>query len=329
MLAVMSTRVDRARPGDDDGSDGGAADEGVPLNRWHRTQVDGRAAAYLDVGQGLPVVFLHGWGLGYRSYHEVLERLEAHGTRVIAPALPGFGGTADLPGREPGLRGYADWLDGFLDEVGLDEPAIVVGHSFGGGAAIKFAHRHPARVRALVPINSIGGGLWKSDDEIDTPLHDRPWWDWSLRFPADVLPLDKARTVLPVVLRDAVPNLLRNPGALVRVGRIVRHADLTEELEELKERQLPVVVLWGVDDQVIPRASFDALCDAVGTPGELVDGNHSWLLADPDAFGEVVTNVIDVQRLARDEERAAVISRFRSPRRWWRHRRLQAQARAA
>lgn len=304
-----------------------AADRGAlvagdpPVGRWRRVHVEGRIATYTEVGEGLPVVFLHGWGLGHRAYHEVLERLEAQGTRVVAPALPGFGGTVDLPGREPTLRDYADWVDAFLDAIGLDEPAVVLGHSFGGGVAIKFAHRHPARVRALVPVNSIGGGVWKTDEGTHTPLRDRPWWDWSLRFPADVLPLGTARTVLPVVLRDAVPNLLRNPSALVRVGRIARHADLTRELEELKDRELPVVVLWGTDDEVIPQASFEALCRAVGTPGELVDGNHSWLLADPDAFGEVVTNVLEVHRIARDDELAAAASRFPTLHRWWRSRR--------
>lgn len=321
MLAMVST-LPGGQAGADDGTGRtGSGGDAVAAGRWRRIQVEGRPAAYTAVGEGLPVVFLHGWGLGYRAYHEVLDRLEAQGTRVIAPALPGFGGTGDLPHREPGLRDYADWLDAFLAGVGLDESAVVVGHSFGGGVAIKFAHRHPARVRALVPVNSIGGGLWKSDDETDTPLGDRPWWDWSLRFPADLFPLDKARTVVPVILRDAVPNLLRNPTALVRVGRIARRADLTRELEELKDRQLPVVVLWGTNDEVIPRASFEALCGAVGTAGELVDGSHSWLLADPDAFGEVVTNVIDVHRVARDDDLAAGASRFPTLHRWWRARR--------
>jgi pimeloyl-ACP methyl ester carboxylesterase len=320
LLAVVSTLAmnQAPTPGDlttdvlsnDADPAGGAGD-------WHRINVDGRTATYTEMGTGMPVVFLHGWALGHRTYHEVLQRISAHGTRVLAPALPGFGGTADLPGHEPGLRGYADWVDAFVEALEIDEPVVVVGHSFGGGVAIKFAHRHPARVRALVPVNSIGGGLWKSDEEQAVPLGDRPWWDWSLRFPADVLPLDKARTVLPVILRDAVPNLVRNPRALIKAGRIAKRADLTRELEDLKDRGLPVVVLWGMDDEVIPKASFDALCDAVGASGELVDGNHSWLLADPDAFGEVVTNVIGIEKLARTQEQEAADSRFPRARRWW------------
>src|SRR5207245_1941550 len=65
---------------------------------------------------------------------------------------------------------------------------------------------------------------------------------------------------------------------------------------------LPVVVLWGDKDTIIPRASFDALCAAIGSEGAVVAGKHSWLLADPDAFGEVMTNAVAVAKLARELE---------------------------
>src|SRR2546423_1845650 len=96
----------------------------------------------------------------------------------------------------------------------------------------------------------------------------------------------------------ARPPLVRNPVAMWKAANLARTADLTRELEELKRRKLPVVVLWGEGDKIIPRASFDALCTAIGSPGEVVSGNHSWLLADPDAFGEAMTNVMEVAKLA-------------------------------
>jgi hypothetical protein len=53
---------------------------------------------------------------------------------------------------------------------------------------------------------------------------------------------------------------------------------------------------------VIPRESFEALCAAVGAEGTVVDGSHSWLLANPAAFGEVITNDLRIARLAREQE---------------------------
>ncbi len=269
---------------------------------WKRTTVQGRTALYGVAGEGLPVLFLHGWALGQHSYRQALRRLVHLGCRVYAPALPGFGGSADLDARHFSFAGYADWADEFVEVVGIDEPVFLVGHSFGGGVAIKLAHDHPERVRTLVLVNSVGGSTWTSAGSTIRSMAERPLWDWGIHFPGDVMPIAQLRRVLPVLLEDAVPNVVRNPRALWRVAQLARKADLTPELEELKRRELPVLVLWGEKDQIIPRASFDALCAAVGSTGEVVPGNHSWLLADPDAFGEVMTNVISVAQMARDLE---------------------------
>ena len=58
--------------------------------------------------------------------------------------------------------------------------------------------------------------------------------------------------------------------------------------------------------QIVPPRTqqnhIDALCNAIGREGEVVSGAHSWLLADPDAFGEVMTNILDVARMAQQLE---------------------------
>ncbi len=252
------------------------------------------------------MLFLHGWGLGQHAYKRALKRLVHLGCQVFAPALPGFGGTHDLPSRDVSFAGYAAWVASFLEAVGVEEPAFTVGHSFGGGVAIKLAHDFPDRVRYLVLVNSVGGSTWSSAGSRVRSMAERPLWDWGIHFPEDLF-VRQATRVLPIILEDAIPNALRNPLALWKVANLARRADLTVELEELKRRKLPVVVLWGDKDSIIPRASFDALCAAIGSEGEVVAGNHSWLLADPDAFGEVMTNAVAVAKLARtleDEERA-------------------------
>jgi pimeloyl-ACP methyl ester carboxylesterase len=270
---------------------------------WKRATVAGRTALYGVAGSGPPVLFLHGWGLGQHAYKRSLKRLVALGCTVWAPALPGFGGTPDLPGHQLNFAGYAEWVDEFCQVVGIDEPVFLVGHSFGGGCAIQFAHDHPERVRYVVLINSVGGAAWKSGKGgAIRSIAERPLWDWGLHFPADVLPLPQITKVLPVILEDLVPNALRNPMAFWRVGQVARTADLRSELEELKRRETPVVVLWGGQDKVLPKDSFDALCEAIGHGGEVVAGAHNWLLADADAFGEVMTNVLHVAEVAREHE---------------------------
>ncbi|MDQ1403686.1 MAG: hypothetical protein QOG03_2002 [Actinomycetota bacterium] len=275
---------------------------------WRRTRVLGRPAHYGVAGAGLPVLFLHGWGLGQHTYKAALKRLVHLGCQVYAPALPGFGGSPDLP--DVTLDAYAEWAAAFVEAVDIDEPVFLVGHSFGGAVAIQLAHDHEDLVRYLVLINSIGGSAWSSSGSTVRSMAQRPLWDWGIHFPRDIFPVRQMTRVLPVILEDALSNVVRNPRAMWRVANLARRADLTDELEELKRRKLPVVVLWGDQDHIIPRASFDALCAAIGSEGEVVSGNHSWLLADPDAFGEVMTNSVAVAKLAREtEERAAAGNR--------------------
>jgi pimeloyl-ACP methyl ester carboxylesterase len=269
---------------------------------WRETTVEDRPAMFGQAGEGLPVLLLHGWGLAPHAYKRVAKRLVHLGCEVFTPAMPGFGGTPGLPGEQMSFSGYAAWVAAFLDAVGVTEPAFVVGHSFGGGVAIKLAHDFPGKVRYLVLVNSVGGSTWSSAGSKVKSMAERPLWDWGLHLPEDLLPVRQLTRLLPVMLEDALPNVVRNPWGLWKAANLARTADLTLELEELKRRQLPVVVLWGDKDRVIPRASFDALCAAIGSTGEVVAGRHSWLLADPDAFGEVMTNSVAVAQLARQLE---------------------------
>jgi len=269
-----------------------------------RTFVQGRTASYSVAGTGLPVVLLHGWALAQHTYRNVIETVAAQGCQVIAPALPGFGGTADLPGDSFSIRGYAQWVADFLDGLELSEPAVVVGHSFGGGVAVQFAHDFRSRVRSLVLVNSIGGSSWRSGRTLRS-ITERPLWDWGLHFPGDVWPIRQATRVLPVVVEDLLPNLIRNPRAIVRVANLARRADLRTELEALRDSGMSVSIIWGTRDGIIPRESFEALCVASGVEGTVVEGSHSWLLADPQQFGEVITNDVRVAQAARDLERQA------------------------
>ena len=254
--------------------------------RWERTAVEGRTALYATVGEGVPVILVHGWALGERSFRTAAVHLAELGCRVLVPALPGFGQTAGLPGRNFSLPGYGRWLLAFLDAVEATEPAVVVGHSFGGAVAITFAHDHAERVRHLVLVNAVGaaGGA------------DRGLANWAMGFPAELFPLTTFGRFFPAVLADAVPNLVRNPAGAAKVARLARKADLTVELAELARRGEPVIVIYGDQDRIVPEAASEALCEALGVEGLRVRGNHSWLIANPVAFADAVAEAAGLAR---------------------------------
>jgi len=259
-----------------------------------RVHVDGRQVNFAEGGSGLPVVFLHGWGLGHRTYENVLQELAAS-CHVLAPSLPGFGGTADLPYGRRNIEGYATWVRSFLDALEVSEPVVLVGHSFGGGVAIRVAHDSPSRVRSLVLVNSVGGATWYSTPGGAVRQAERPLWQYQLEMVREMFCAKGGLRIARAIRDDLFANLLRNPWAMAEIGMLAATTDLTLELTELRKRELPVMVVWSKGDGVIPAASFDTLCGALGASSQVLDGGHSWLLANPRAFSQVLQNVMHVE----------------------------------
>jgi pimeloyl-ACP methyl ester carboxylesterase len=259
--------------------------------QWKEVDVQGRPARYLDVGHGRrTLVFLHGWGIGYAGYRPALARLAGLGVRVVAPAMPAFGGTTELPVEDATLAGYAEWAAEFVGAVDIDTPVTLVGHSFGGGVAIRLAFDQPELVERLVLVNSVGGA---SGGSVLHSLRDRPPWDWGLHLPRDLSPLRQVTRVVPVIVRGLVPNVRRNPRAVAKAAALAWRADLRSELAELRGRGLPIVILWGDADRLLPPTGLAAIRSALGNPTPVVvPGSHNWLLANPTSFYEVITNVV-------------------------------------
>lgn len=136
----------------------------LPAETESRTVVvDGTRIRYLVAGPEdaalQPVVLLHGGGIDEAtlSWRETIPALAA-AHRVYALDWPGYG-ESDAPDVEYSIDYYIDVLDGFLDALGLDEPALV-GISMGGGIGLGFTLRAPKRVARLVLVDSYGlGGL--------------------------------------------------------------------------------------------------------------------------------------------------------------------------
>ena len=253
---------------------------------WGRIELDGTTAAHAATGPGHPdALFLHGWGIGPHAYASSLVRLAGMGCTLVAPGQPGFGGTPPLSAADCSFEGYARWTAGYLDAVGVRDPIVVVGHSFGGGVALQLAHDFPDRVAGLVLCNGVGGRL--DPGRPGAQGADRPLWRWGHHLGGDLLALSHAARVLPAVLGEAVPNLVHHPIALWRVAGFVRQADLVAQASVLRARRIPSVIVWSDRDAVVPFACFSALCGAAGVRGVVVPGNHSWIIADPDRFADV------------------------------------------
>jgi len=108
--------------------------------------------AYIDRGEGSPVLLLHGFPLDHTMWNAQIEAL-AGTARVVAPDLRGFGqsplGEVD-PRYGISMDQYADETAEFLDALGIREPVVLVGFSMGGYIAWQFVRKHGNRVHALI-----------------------------------------------------------------------------------------------------------------------------------------------------------------------------------
>ena len=108
-------------------------------------EIQGRTVSYIDTDpqneRHLPVVlFLHGWGAPAATYRLMLDHLAVY-CRVVAPDLPGFGGSAE-PQTPWCVDDYVAWTVDFAAALGLTE-VILMNHSFGGRISIKLLARRP------------------------------------------------------------------------------------------------------------------------------------------------------------------------------------------
>jgi (E)-2-((N-methylformamido)methylene)succinate hydrolase len=109
-------------------------------------------AAYVDAGEGEPVVLVHGVGLRLEAWAPQIESL-ASTHRVIAVDLPGHGASSPI-GPGSGLAAFVDWFVAVLDDLGLDA-VNVAGHSMGALIAGGCAVTAPGRVRRVALLSAV------------------------------------------------------------------------------------------------------------------------------------------------------------------------------
>ena len=123
----------------------------------HKVLANGIATNYHDMGQGSPVMLIHGSGPGvsaWANWRLVMPKLaEQH--RVLALDMVGFGFTDRPAGQVYNMDHWVAHAVGFMDAMGIEKTHLV-GNSFGGGLALALAIRHPERVERLVLMGSVG-----------------------------------------------------------------------------------------------------------------------------------------------------------------------------
>ena len=243
---------------------------------WQQVHVRGSRIEVLALGEGEPLLFLHGWGLSPRAYLPGLRALAGRGHRIAAPSLPGFGRSDARGNHDHSLHGVADHIIGALDALALPQQLPVVAHSFGAGVSLRIAALRPDLIGRLTLISPVGGASHgpASWPELLTSL------------------FDEARPrVAAATLRDFLTAALRHPAAVTASGLAARAADSVADLQAAAAAGIPVRLVFAADDHVVRPGDLPTC--AHGTTSETVRGTHGWLLGEPHRFADLVTSTPD------------------------------------
>ena len=211
------------------------------------TVIDGLKIRYIDQGSGTPVLLLHGWGVEASVYHLIIDHLSAR-YRVVAPDLPGFGGSQE-PDRPWDSTDFAAFVEKFAAAVQVRDP-VLIGHSNGGRIILRLASRPEAALRAkkIVLIDSAG-----------LPARHGP--EYYLRVSAfkagkAVLRLPGVRRLFPQAeekwkARHGSSDYQKASEVMRRTMVRLLHEDLTDCLPKI---QASTLLIWGDQDTATPLA---------------------------------------------------------------------------
>ena len=115
-------------------------------------EVHGVKMAYVDEGEGEPIVFIHGAPESAYIWRNIMPFLEPYG-RVIAPELIGHG-KSDKPDVDYKFADYVKYLDGFFDVMDLSNMTFVI-HDWGSVLGLYYAARYPDKVRGIAMMEAL------------------------------------------------------------------------------------------------------------------------------------------------------------------------------
>lgn len=202
--------------------------------------------AYIDEGEGPPIILLHGIPTWSYLFHQVIPHLRKH-YRVIAPDLAGYGYSDHRDCFDRSIRMQAELIVQLMDHLSIDR-ATLLGHDIGGGAALVFAVDHENRLEKLILSNIVAYHTWPNAGMIELA---NPFWvdkpvDEVLGFVRGNNFPDHDGATIDGIFAPYEDELGKN--SLIRNASGLSTNHTMEIRDQVRDIQTPTLLLWGEDD---------------------------------------------------------------------------------
>lgn len=212
---------------------------------------------YIEVGEGTPIIVLHGLMGGLSNFDSVTRFFGNNGYKIIIPELPIY----NMSLLKTNVKSFANYLRDFIEFKGLDN-VILLGNSLGGHIGLYHTKLYPQKVKALIITGS--SGLYES--AMGSGYTKRSDYEVIKKKAQDVF-YDPAVATKEIV--DEVYETVNDRNKLVKTLAIAKSAIRHNMAKDLPNMNTPTCIIWGKNDNV--------------TPPEVAEEFHE-LLPDSDLF---------------------------------------------
>jgi len=233
---------------------------------------------YMEVGEGTPIIILHGLMGGLSNFDGVVNFFPQKGYKVIIPELPLYTNSI----LKTNVKAFAKFVKDFIERIGHKD-VILLGNSLGGHIALYFAKMYPQYLKAMVLTGS--SGLYESAMGDSYPK--RGDYEYIRKKAEDVF-YDPAVATKEIV--DDVFATVNDRMKLIKTLTIAKSAIRHNMSKDLPKINVPTCLIWGKNDKVTPpevAVEFNEL---------LPDSNLYWIdkcghaamMEHPDEFNELL-----------------------------------------
>ena len=234
--------------------------------------------SYIEVGEGTPIIILHGLMGGLSNFDSVKDFFSSNGYKVVIPELPIY--TMSLV--KTNVKTFATYLKDFIEFKGYEE-VILLGNSLGGHIGLYHTKLFPDKVKALVITGSSGlyesamgsGYTKRSDYEVIKKKAQEVFYD-----PA----------IATKELVDEVYATVNDRNKLVKTLAIAKSAIRHNMAKDLPDMYTPTCIIWGKNDTVTPPEVAEVFHELLSDSDLYwIDKcGHAAMMEHPDEFNRIL-----------------------------------------